>query len=280
MKKQECCLLQEARSVYQFSRAPLTQIRIASLGTLDLEEYEQLESQTSNNRGKILNVKKRSSSMNNSSTISNSTDIPPERAQIKFSSVMYSSQFLKDEKLARTIFYHIVIEMEKLHAKNIYNLRITPDKLFFTQDYKLKFDASSSQKQEFEKNSTEEEKNYLAPEAEAGLNSITTFSDIYSLGLLLFVFKTGTLPFIKNKPETFSLANLLHEDPETFWIIYSNLNLNLYAFSPEFKELFTGMVRKDPKKRLTLTEVKRSKWLQLPIYSDEELKTLVEEIIF
>lgn len=48
--------------------------------------------------------------------------------------------------------------------------------------------------------------------------------------------------------------------PQDFWALHSNLQSTADFFSDDFKELVTGMITADPKKRYTIEDVKASAW--------------------
>jgi serine/threonine protein kinase len=282
MQKAYCTLLQESRSIYHLSNNPLIPLKVISQGPPDMDDSESGEPTTMKNE-RLLNFNKKTSSDSQRMILKPKRELPNEIQEkvTSFSHVLHSSHFLKDEKLARTYFKQLMSEIETLHNKGIYGLNLTSENLVLTESYKLQLHNKKRAEMVKDDQSFVMNSSYLAPELKNNSSDVSTFSDIYALGILLFVFKTGAVPY--NRAEylqSFNLDFLLHEDPETFWIIYSNLNLNLHSFSQEFKELFIGMVRKVSEKRLTLSDIKKSKWYQLPTYSSEELQIITEEILF
>mmetsp|Transcript_22495 Transcript_22495/g.19456 ORF Transcript_22495/g.19456 Transcript_22495/m.19456 type:complete len:105 (+) Transcript_22495:880-1194(+) len=66
-----------------------------------------------------------------------------------------------------------------------------------------------------------------------------------------------------------------------FWekVNDQRIEKNNFEISDDFKELFTSMIKYNPKKRPTIEEVKKSKWLNGPTYSDSKLKSVCEQKI-
>jgi len=52
------------------------------------------------------------------------------------------------------------------------------------------------------------------------------------------------------------------------------------SFSDDFKMLFEKMTYIEAKKRLTIEEVKKSAWYKGPIYSPEELSSIMRKKMF
>ena len=101
-------------------------------------------------------------------------------------------------------------------------------------------------------------KNYMAPELLAG-KPYSKPVDIWSLGVMLYALTSTFLPFKLPKEK-------LTEETATKWAT------TLYATKLEFKgkhqnkdelqDLLTGMLKKDPSKRLTINGVLRHSWLK------------------
>lgn len=49
-------------------------------------------------------------------------------------------------------------------------------------------------------------------------------------------------------------------------------------FEQDFKELFFGMMRRNPERRMTIEEIKGSKWYNGPVYTGEELEKLMKHV--
>jgi len=77
-----------------------------------------------------------------------------------------------------------------------------------------------------------------------------------------------------------NLFELLNENPEMFWLKHCEFHREkAELFTEEFRELFIGMTKKNPKERLTVQEIKESRWYNGEIYSDDELVDIMEEMM-
>lgn len=100
---------------------------------------------------------------------------------------------------------------------------------------------------------------YVAPEVLKG--SYDERCDVWSLGVILFVFLCGYPPFEgDNNKEIFKnvlKSSLVFEDQD--WANISN----------EAKDLITKMLEKDPKNRITAVECSKHPWFQMNHSEDE-----------
>lgn len=92
-------------------------------------------------------------------------------------------------------------------------------------------------------------KNYRAPEIITGKTAKLTACDVFSLGIIIFLLKTGGMfpfkeldEFEAKRPELASIKDLhlnLDRDPVKFWSTHcSLLNVETKFFSDSFKGLF------------------------------------------
>lgn len=95
---------------------------------------------------------------------------------------------------------------------------------------------------------------YMAPEIIK--SSHDQRADIWALGVIMHMLLTGSLPFSGNKTE-----EIFHNT------LTSPLNVKLLThvnISDEAISLITGMLEKDPNKRISLAGVIQSRWFDLP----------------
>jgi serine/threonine-protein kinase Chk1 len=188
-----------------------------------------------------------------------------------------------NEKLVRTYFRQLIEGLEYLHSKGITHLDIKPDNLLIGEDFNLKiadFDLSC-----FSKHSsilTKGTKYYRAPELWQCKCRNRAAADIYSAGVFLFVLKSeGVVPHSETTPfKGIDLFSLLNDNNPEFWKNHCELQRKSVSFfSPDFKELFNGMMKVNVEERFTLDEIKSSAWYQGPFYSSEELKNHLQVFI-
>jgi len=198
-----------------------------------------------------------------------------------FFNLLMTQQICFDTKLARTYFHQLIQGLEYMHSQSIAHRDLKLENLLLGDDYQLKiadFDISCNVDQPFEQ--TQGTEFYRAPEVKLGECQDPKAADIYSCGILLFLFKTGgVLPHTEDKLYgDLDLLELLSIDNQRFWKEHSNIQERPASFfDNDFRELFNGMMHVDPKKRFTLKEVKGSKWFQQDTYSNEELTLVMEE---
>jgi len=189
---------------------------------------------------------------------------------------------LTQEKLIRTYFHQLVEGLDYLHSQNIAHLDIKLENLLLGSDFQLKI-ADFDQSQEINVSALKGRgtENYRAPEIIEGNLKNFISADIYSLGIVLYAFKAGGFPFCERKEE--SGIDLIHydlflNDKKGFWEAKVSHKKNKSFFSEEFMELINNMVAKDPERRYQINDIKKSRWYNGPIYTDESLKGEMERI--
>ena len=90
-------------------------------------------------------------------------------------------------------------------------------------------------------------KTYMAPEIKQGKRYDGKQTDIFSLGVVLFIIVQCLFPFAEAKDDDYYYKLLLSGDLEKYWLKTNGANL-----SPEFKDLVLRMVSHDPSKRPTI----------------------------
>jgi len=204
-----------------------------------------------------------------------------ELASRDFADIIKYPAFNQDEKLVRTYFHQLVEGMEYLHSLGISHLDIKLENLLLGKDFQLKitdFDMAHQQgdKKPFGQGSLI----YRAPEVRDRKIQDPTLSDVYSMGIVLFILRIGHFPYLeKEKVQGFDLYYLLHHEPENFWKAHKSFNGIHQRLSNDFKDLFIMMTREDPAQRITLAEIKRTQWYNGPIYSQQELPLAMKKAL-
>jgi len=187
------------------------------------------------------------------------------------------------EKLIRTYFRQLIEGLEYLHNLEIAHLDIKLENLLLGEDFNLKiadFDLSAyGRDQEIFAKGTEF---YRAPEMINGTCKNRQAADIYSAGIILFVFNSGgVVPHTENRLyKGIDLVGLLDQKSPEFWRVHCQIqNKQASDFSIEFRELIHGMMRPNPEERLTIHEIKNSRWYNGPIYTEERLKEKIKEFM-
>lgn len=180
-----------------------------------------------------------------------------------------------DEKMARTYFHQLIEGLEYLHASGVAHLDIKLENLLVGNNFMLKiadFDQACIKNQE--NVCTKGTVCYRAPELILSCCKNPEASDIYSAGVILFLFKTGgVLPHAEHqKFKGLDLFDLMNNNKRVFWEKHCEIqNREGSFFDNEFKALFGAMVAPNPQDRPTIQDVKGSKWYNKEIYSKEEV---------
>mmetsp|Transcript_15543 Transcript_15543/g.13280 ORF Transcript_15543/g.13280 Transcript_15543/m.13280 type:complete len:288 (-) Transcript_15543:319-1182(-) len=201
----------------------------------------------------------------------------------------------QQDKLARTLFHQLINGLEYLHEKKVGHLDIKPDNLLIGEDYKLKiadFDSASYRKDKLR--ARRGTINFMAPEVKYKQCENVCRADIYSAAIVLFICKAQTLPFKEQRPQEYHHEKSEGEvpedqkEPEDFFEIFEDNEEAFWenaekqtktSFSSSFKELFAGMTKANARKRFNLEKVKESIWYNGPVYSDEELTSLMKMLL-
>jgi len=198
-----------------------------------------------------------------------------------FFDVLITRRIPFDDKLARTYFHQLMNGLEFLHQKGIAHLDIKPENILLGADFQLKiadFDSAALTSQlRIPARGT---KYYRAPELVKNTCKNAIAADIYSAGVMLFLFKCGgALPHLEQeKIFDADLQDLLYNNNDAFWRKHEEIQRRSSSFfDEEFKRLFNRMMCLDAEERITLEEVKSSEWFNGPVYSSEELAMIMEE---
>lgn len=186
-----------------------------------------------------------------------------------------------DEKLARTYFHQLMSGVEYLHLNGVSHLDLKLENLLLGTDFTLKItDFDLSYKKSDKQICTTGTKFYRAPELINKKCTETENLDIYSAGIILFLFKTGgILPHLEEGlVYGVNLLKLLENDSQAFWDAHCKFQRKpCDFFDSDFKNLFQSMTALNPNKRATVQQIKASNWYNGPIYSDQEVCQILNQ---
>ena len=185
------------------------------------------------------------------------------------------------DKLIRTYFRSLIDGLEYLHNQGVCHLDLKMENLLIGKDYQLKIaDFDMSYMVGDDHVLTKGTKYYRAPELRSGKCRNGVAADVYSAGIILFALKTGgIIPYFEDHlHEGVDLCKLLKDDSKAFFKRHCELQKKKEAFFEQsFRELFRSMVCENPEERLTIAQIKKSKWYKGSVYSAKELKACVEK---
>lgn len=200
-----------------------------------------------------------------------------ELAKMDFTDLTNAAKLYQDEKLVRTFFRQLVSGVEYLHINGISHLDLKLDNLLLGHDYNLKisdFDVSF-----FERDSKIRSLGTLnsrAPEIKSKTCVQPMKADIFSLGVIVFCMMAGYHPFQEEEEILgHNLFDLLLNNPQEFMKIHESVDGLVKNWSQDFKDLVMNTMKKNPEERPEIQDLKKYKWVQGPVYSDEELRTLM-----
>jgi serine/threonine protein kinase len=193
-----------------------------------------------------------------------------------------------DEKLVRTYFRQLIEGIEYLHSNGVAHLDLKPENLLIGGDLNLKIaDFDLSHVKGDAKILSRGTKYYRGPEFFKSSSSDPEIknpfaADIYSAGIILFILKSGGIyPHSEdNIIDGIDLIDLLYNKNSSFWIKQCEIQERSTTFyDRDFRELFNGMVGLNPDDRLTIKEIKQSRWYNGPIYTPSELQKKMKKIL-
>ena len=163
------------------------------------------------------------------------------------------------EDLARLIFAQLLDGLEAIHNSNIVHRDIKLDNIMLTgNDYTLKYIdfGFATEKSNGLLDTFLGTPNYAAPELHLKKKYLGVSEDIFSLGVTLFILVTGHLPFLLAVPNDPLYRHIFCVDYFNYW---RKRNIKV---SPSFMELFDNLVAFDPSQRPSISEIRKSKWMQ------------------
>jgi len=193
-----------------------------------------------------------------------------------------------DEKLVRSYFRQLITGIEYLHSCRVAHLDLKPENLLLGADLNLKIaDFDLSHVCGDSKILSRGTRYYRGPEFFKSSSSDPEIkhpfpSDIYSAGIILFILKSGGIyPHAENNTlEGIDLVDLMYNDNAEFWRKHCEIQEKSESFyDKSFRELFNAMVKFNPEERLTLKEIKQSKWYNGPVYTPVELQKKMKKLL-
>ncbi|KAJ5043000.1 uncharacterized protein L3040_004389 [Drepanopeziza brunnea f. sp. 'multigermtubi'] len=173
-----------------------------------------------------------------------------------------------DTERCRLWFRDLILGIEYLHAQGVVHRDIKPDNLLLTEDNVLKI-VDFGVSEMFEKASdmmtakSAGSPAFLPPELCVTKHGDVSgkAADIWSMGVSLYCLRFGCIPF--ERPGVLELYNAIRND-----------NLEIHETDSEFCDLIRKMLEKDPKKRITMPEIRAHPWVTKngadPLLSEEE----------
>jgi len=189
---------------------------------------------------------------------------------------LLASGKLHGESLLLQYFNQLVEGVGYLHSQGIGHCDLKLENLLLGKDYLLKItDFDHAQSTGDRENISRGTKGYRAPEVIEGTCKDNFAADVYSVGVLLYVFLTNELPFLETKHSGQDVNDygIYCQDKDAFWDRKAIQSQNHRLFDDDLRELLNGMLEKDPKERLILEKVKSNQWFRSWVSTEKGFRT-------
>lgn len=183
------------------------------------------------------------------------------------------------ENLGRIVLYSIINGLEAVHCSGFIHRDLKAENIMVNSSFNIKIaDFGFSTRIEGPNNCGKHyaylgTPSYAAPELLSKIPYYGVCNDIFSLGIIMFVVVTGSMPFRLAVFNDMFYSYVMKGDYEGFW---KKRNVKL---SKSFMELFNSMISFDPVQRPSLAEIKESKWIREGNYSIDNFYLLREECL-
>ena len=162
------------------------------------------------------------------------------------------------EDFGKIIFSHLLDSVESIHNAGVVHRDIKPENIMLSKDFEFKlidfgFATNNTTGTLTEYLGT---LNYVAPELLEMQPYNGVSNDIFSLAVTLFFIVTGDFPCGLHFKNNSLYRHFIEHDYKQFWL-QKNIKV-----SANFMELINNMLAFDPTQRLSVSEIRKSKWMQ------------------
>lgn len=161
------------------------------------------------------------------------------------------------QELSRYFFSQMIESLRYLHEQNLIHGDLKPENFVISDSFELKlidfnltFNSNQSKYLGSER--------YLPPEARS--NTPATYkSDLFALGIILFIITFGSPPFTKSSEDD-TFYSLLKNNPKGFWSYFERKKQES-EFTNEFKALIEGLLHHNPDQRWGYEQILSNSWV-------------------
>lgn len=165
------------------------------------------------------------------------------------------------EKIAKYLYSQILDGVEYLHLNGVSHRDIKLENVVLDSNCNVKLCDFGFATKNTKCSTFKGTEVYMAPEIHQknGYHSQTT--DIFALGVLLFVLVTGVMPFVKATPNDCHYKLITHNKFGLFWKNAARNAKVASQLSPELKNLIEMMLSPNDVDRPSLSEIRQSEWI-------------------
>jgi len=196
-----------------------------------------------------------------------------------FFDIIEYSTIRNNNQLIGAYFQQLLEGIEHMHSQGMAHLDLKLDNLMLGTDFQLKIiDFDNSQLLADKRITVNGTKDYRAPEIVNRTCRDFTAADVFSMGMILYAFKTGEFPFLEEETEKRGgLKNfmLFKNNRDAFWKSKAEKFGDLIDFDEDFVELINGMLEHEPERRWTIKDIKESRWYKNIRLDANELKEIM-----
>lgn len=180
------------------------------------------------------------------------------------------------EEMGRYFFHQLLDGLDACHSAGIVHRDMKTENIMLAEDWKVKIaDFGFATKSEGKKGNgilytALGTASYASPELLQKKSYNGVKSDIFSLGVSLFVLVTGKMPFKHALLDDSYYKEIANENYEKYW---SKLAGKVPEVSAEFQDLFTKLIAYKPNSRPSIQDLRDHKWVKAEILSTSEVET-------
>lgn len=186
------------------------------------------------------------------------------------------------EDISRKLFIDLLNAIEALHESGQVHRDIKPENIFLSDNYDLKLSdfgfcaPCEGRDSSGYLHSFKGTRPYMAPEIleRKAYNGQST--DLFSCGIILFIFVYGRPPFARADLANSHYVNIVNRNWERFWRFHSCGNVS--KGSQGFKDLIQKMLAYDPSERLSMDEIRNHPWVLEEKASQERCKEFLAQM--
>lgn len=188
------------------------------------------------------------------------------------------------EPIARKYFLELISGIETLHESGQVHRDIKPENIFLSDDFNLKLaDFGYSAPLEGRDgsgylHSFKGTRPYMAPEILERKPYSGQSADLFSSGIILFIFIYARPPFARAERVNPHYVNIFNKNWERFWRFHTTPTSP--TVSEDFKDLIQKIFPYDPAERMNLETIKTHPWVLGTKATNEECKKFMRGMGF